>query len=244
MIKDPMIKNTMTQLEKKKLILHSLEANDLDNVVSFVQKDRKTLSLLIRMAYDKETLVGWRSIKAVGRIAKKLVGTNHEFLRITMRKLLWSLSDESGGIGWAAPELLGEIVSSDPEGFADIIPLIVEVYNIEEQTFRPGVMYALGRIAEVSPELVANYQKEIIRSLVDTDPLIRIYTLELVEILWPVVVKKNLWSREYQKKVESVVINMKEDLRVAWVYKNNAFIDLEVGNIASILANKLKNEIE
>jgi hypothetical protein len=239
-----MTNNTMTQLEKKKLILHSLEANDLDNVVSFVQKDRKTLSLLIRMAYDKETLVGWRSIKAVGRVAKKLVGTNHEFLRTTMRKLLWSLSDESGGIGWAAPELLGEIVSSDPEGFADIIPLIVEVYDIEEQTFRPGVMYGLGRIAEVSPELVANYQKEIIKSLVDTDPLIRIYTLELVEILWPVVIKKNLWSREYQKKLESVVNNLKDDLRVAWVYKNNAFIDMEVGNVASILANKLKNEIE
>jgi hypothetical protein len=238
---DSMAKNHMTQLEMKKFIYNSLEMNDLNAVVSLVQKEKKTLSLLIRMAYDKETLVGWRAIKAVGRVAKALVGTDHEFLRIAVRKLLWSLSDESGGIGWAAPELLGEIVSSDPEGFADIIPLIAEVYDIEEQTFRPGVMYALARVAEVSPELSANYQKEIIKSLVDTNPLTRIFSIELIGLLWPVVCKKNVWSTEYKKKVESVVNNLKKDKGVAWIYQNDAYIDIEVGEMAVILANKLKN---
>jgi hypothetical protein len=221
----------------KKFIHHALEMNDLDAVIRLAQKDRKTLSLLIRMAYDKETLVGWRAIKAVGRIAKVLVKTEHEFLRNAIRKLLWSLSDESGGIGWAAPELLGEIVSADPEGFADIIPLIAEVYDVEEQTFKPGVMYALTRIAEVSPELVANYQKVIIRSLVDTNPLIRIYTLELVGLLWSVESKK--WSNGYKKNVETAINNMKYDKKVAWIYKNNDFIDIEVGYNAHALANKL-----
>jgi hypothetical protein len=229
----------MTQLEMKKFIYQALEVNDLDAVIRLAQSDRKTLSLLIRMAYDKETLVGWRAIKAVGRIAKVLVKTEHEFLRNAIRKLLWSLSDESGGIGWAAPELLGEIVSADPEGFADIIPLIAEVYDVEEQTFRPGVMYALTRIAEVSPELVANYQKVIIKSLVDTNPLIRIYTLELVGLLWPLACNK--WSSGYQKNVETAVNNMKDDKKVAWIYKNNDFIDIEVGYNAHFLANKLKN---
>jgi hypothetical protein len=234
----------MTQLEMKKFIHHALEMNDLDAVVLLVQKNRKALSLLIRMAYDKETLVGWRAIKAVGRIANVLVKTEREFLRNTVRKLLWSLSDESGGIGWAAPELLGEIVHSDPEGFADIIPLIAEVYDIEEQTFRPGVVYALTRVAEVSPEMIANYQKIIIRSLVDTNPLIRIYTLELVGLLWPIVCNKNLWSMDYRKKIESAVNNMKNDKKVAWIYQDNDFIDIEVGEYAFILANKLKNYIK
>ena len=83
----------------RKIILQALESNDLDAVVSLAQKSRKALSLLVRMAYDKETLVGWRAIKAAGRIAKALAKIDHEFLRITIRKLLWSLSDESGGIG-------------------------------------------------------------------------------------------------------------------------------------------------
>jgi len=230
----------MTQVEMKKFIHRALEMNDLDAVVLLVQKNRKALSLLIRMAYDKETLVGWRAIKAVGRIANVLVNAEREFLRIAVRKLLWSLSDESGGIGWAAPELLGEIVQSDPEGFADIIPLIAEVYGIEEQTFRPGVMYALARVAEVSPEIIVNYQKIIIRSLLDTNPLIRVYTLELIGLLWPVVCNKNLWSMDYKKKIQNVVNNMKNDKKVAWIYKNSDFIDIEVGEYASILAKKLK----
>jgi hypothetical protein len=231
----------MTQLEMKKLIRQALEENDLDAVVLLVQKNRKALSLLIRMAYDKETLVGWRAIKAVGLIANVLVKTEREFLRIAVRKLLWSLSDESGGIGWAAPELLGEIVHSDPEGFADIIPLIAEVYEIEEQIFRPGVVYALARIAEASPEMIVNYQKIIIRSLMDSNPLIRIYTLELLGLLWPVVWDKNLWSMDYKKKIESVINNLKSDKKVAWIYKNNDFIDIEVGELSLVLANKLKN---
>ncbi len=230
----------MNQLETKKFILHSLESNDLDAVVSFIQENRKALSLLIRMAYDKETLVGWRAIKAVGRVAKALVKTDNEFLRITVRKLLWCLSDESGGIGWAAPELLGEIASSDPEGFADIIPLIAEVYDIEEQTFRPGVVYALARVAAVSPELVANYQKVIIRSLVDKNPLIKIYALDLVGLAWPIACRKNLWSKEYQAKINGVVNNMKNDNGVAWIFQNNAFIDTVVGEKSSLLTKLLK----
>jgi hypothetical protein len=233
----------MTQIEMKKFIHHALEMNDLDAVVLLVQKERKALSLLIRMAYDKETLVGWRAIKAVGRIANVLAKTEHEFLRIAVRKLLWSLSDESGGIGWASPELLGEIVQSDPDGFADIIPLIAEVYDIEEQTFRPGVVYALTRIAEVSPEIIANYQKIIIRSLVDTNPLIRIYSLELIGLLWPVVCDKNLWSTDYKNKIVGVVNNMINDKKVAWIYQNNGFIDIEVGEYAYILANKFNNYV-
>ena len=230
----------MNQLETKKFILHSLESNDLDAVVSFIRENRKALSLLIRMAYDKETLVGWRAIKAVGRVAKALGKTHSEYLRITMRKLLWSLSDESGGIGWAAPELLGEIVSSDPEGFVDIVPLIAEVYDIEEQTFRPGVVYALARVAEVSPELAANYQKIIIRSLTDKNPLIKIYALDLVGLVWSTACRKNLWSREYQIKINSVVNNMNNDNGVAWVYHNNAFIDTMVGEKANLLTKLLK----
>jgi hypothetical protein len=234
----------MTQIEMKKFIHRALEMNDLDAVVLLVQKERKALSLLIRMAYDKETLVGWRAIKAVGRIANVLVKTEPEFLRIAVRRLLWSLSDESGGIGWAAPELLGEIVHSDPEGFADIIPLIAEVYGIEEQTFRPGVVYALARIAEVSPEMIVSFQKIIIRSLVDTNPLIRIYALDLIGLLWPVVCTKNLWSMDYKKKVENLVNNIKIDNKVAWIYKNNGFIDIEVGEYAYIVANKFKNYLK
>lgn len=223
----------------KRTIQQALEQNDLDAVAALVQQRKRALSQLIRIAYDKETLAGWRAIKAIGRAAKLLVETDEEFLRMTVRRLLWSLSDESGGIGWAAPEILGEIVSADPGKFSDIIPLIAEVYWVEERVFRPGVVYALTRIAEVAPELVADYQKIIIQSLTDKEALVKINALELVERLWDVARMNNIWTLEYRERISGLINNMEKDNKVAWVYLNDRFIDYGVGEIARNVAKKL-----
>ncbi len=82
----------------KSAIQHALESNELDAIASLAKKNKRVLPLLVRLAYEKDTLVAWRAIKAVGLIARELVMTDYEFLRETARKLLWSVSDESGGI--------------------------------------------------------------------------------------------------------------------------------------------------
>jgi hypothetical protein len=159
---------------------------------------------------------------------------------VTIRKLLWSLSDESGGIGWAAPEILGEIVSADPEKFRDIIPLIAEVYAIEEKVFRPGVLYALTRIAETAPQLVLSYQKVLVSALTDEDPMVKIYALDLVKLLWPVAFHDKLWSNEYKDNIECAINNLTNDGKVAWIYRNISFIDIEVGEKAKKMLNEMK----
>ena len=230
----------MTQLEIKRTIQHALEQNDLEKIASLAQQNRRVISTLIRCAYDKETLTGWRAIKAIGRAARALVNHDEEFLRVTIRKLLWSLSDESGGIGWSAPEMLGEIVSAAPEKFSDIIPLIAEVYEAEERVFRPGIVYALARIADSAPELVAGYQKILIRSLTDKDPLVKIHALTLVEQLWAVIGKNNLWTVEYHDRILKIIKSSINENGVAWIYLNDRFIDVEVGELAKKVANKIE----
>lgn len=234
----------MTQSETKKMLQQALDSNDVATVDALARQNRKTLSLLIRMAYDKDTLAGWRAIKAIGRAARELVKTDVEFLRETIRRLLWSLSDESGGIGWAAPEALGEIVSADPERFSDIIPLIAEVYDLEERVFRPGVVYALARIAEVAPDRVTGYQKIIISSLVDKEPLVKLYALELVELLWKFKNLNKAWSEEYYRRLSMCIQGMIDDHGVAWVYKKNGFIDAQVGENAIKLAGIMSLNIK
>jgi len=213
----------------KKNILFALESNDLDAVVSLAASDRKVLSRLVRLAYDKETLVGWRAIKAVGLVARMLIKSDYEFLRETCRKLLWSLTDESGGIGWSAPEMLGEIVSADPVRFRDIIPLIASAYEVEEDVFRAGVLYALARIAETAPELAAPYQKIVIMSLADRDPLVKVRGIGLVRQLWPWAKSNGIWSREYGERISFSLDKLISDKEEAWVYQGNNFISMQVG---------------
>jgi hypothetical protein len=223
----------------KQSILHAIESNDLESVVTLVKEDRRSLSVLVRISYDKETLAAWRAIRAVGLAAKALVKTDHEFLRETVRKLLWSLSDESGGIGWSAPELLGEIVSADPEEFDDIIPLIAQVFDVEEEVFRPCVVYALTRIAEAAPKKVAVYQKIAIMSLTDKNPLTKIYGLELAERLWQTATKENLWSPEYCQRIMTIINGLNLDHEVAWIYENDGFICVEVGEKSKITGENI-----
>jgi hypothetical protein len=224
--------------DKVKALKLALEANNLSGVSQIVIEDPKKLSVLVRLAYNKETLVGWRAILAIGIAADVLVRQHCEFLRETCRKLLWSLSDESGGIGWSAPEILGEIVRADPKRFMDIIPLIASVYEIEEDIFRPGVLYALGRIAEKNPELVASYQKIIILSLTDKEPMVRIRGIELVKVLWSWSRASNCWSREYCDRIARIVSSLGMDQGEAWIYRRDGFHSVLV-NEESRLAYKL-----
>jgi hypothetical protein len=215
------------QLELKQRLVIALDANDYETVTTLALQGRKMFSALVRLTYDKTTLIGWRAIKAIGHVSSLYVKNNYDFLRDAIRKLLWSLSDESGGIGWSAPEILGEIVSADPGKMSDIIPLIADVFSVEERVFRPGVLYALKKICEVRPESIMPFRHLVMLGLREPDPLARIYALELVRML-----KEKLTPEELKEAIDQVAI-LKHDGAVAWIYRNDGFEDLEVGEVAS-----------
>jgi len=225
----------LTQLEMKQTLLVALEANDFETIRTLALQSRKVLSVLVRLAYDKTSLTGWRAIKAIGHVASLYVRNNYDFLRDTIRKLLWSLSDESGGIGWSAPEILGEIVSADPKKLADIVPLIAEVYSIEEKVFRPGVLYALKRIGETCPESIEPFQEIVLSGLSEQDPLARVYALELLTML------RNKLDSAVLDKARRQVASLGQDRTEVWTYKDDGFVGLEVGEVASGVIKQLDN---
>jgi hypothetical protein len=216
----------LTQLEMKQTLLVALEANDFETIRTLALQSRKVLSVLVRLAYDKTSLTGWRAIKAIGHVASLYVRNNYDFLRDTIRKLLWSLSDESGGIGWSAPEILGEIVSADPKKLADIVPLIAEVYSIEEKVFRPGVLYALKRIGEISPESIEPFQEIVLSGLSEEDPLARVYALELLMAI------QDKLDSDALDKARQQVAGLGKDKTEVWIYKYDGFVGVEVGELA------------
>jgi hypothetical protein len=216
----------LNQVEMKHVAVSALEENDFETVMTLARQNRKLLSILVRLAYNKETIVGWRAILAVGHVATLYIRNNYDFLRETIRKLLWSLSDESGGIGWSAPELLGEIVRADPKKMADVIPLIAEIYSVEEKTFRPGVLYALKRIAERQPDAILQFQALIAQGLTDKDPLSKIYSLELAKLLRGVI------NQQYREYLRTHIKDLIADHAEVWIYEDEGFKGVEVGDHA------------
>lgn len=145
----------------KKEIAALLEKKEYPALVRLSLADKKTISILISLSYDKNNATSWRAMEAIGLATKEISGSNPETVRNIVGRLLWMIRDESGGIGWSVPEILGEIVRNTPVLCADIAPIIVSFH--EEIMLCPGVLWALGRMGKINNETV-NYAVPVIIS--------------------------------------------------------------------------------
>ena len=113
-----------------------------------------------------EVPLRWHAVQAMGVSVARLADTDMEAARIVMRRLLWSLNEESGGIGWGAPEALAEIICRH-EGLAgeyghmlisymrdDGPELFQEGNFLEHPVLQQGLLWGVGRLAEVRPKLL------------------------------------------------------------------------------------------
>lgn len=151
-----------------------VEDRNFESLLAWADFDRRVLSRLIPYTYQPDGLLRWRAVEALGLAAGRIADRDPEFVRGILRRLLWSLSDESGGIGWSAPEAIGEIVANRPNLFADYAPIVISLFdNLEEEFFRPGIIWAIGRIAQVAPDRMRDAYQPVVAFLNDTDPQLR-----------------------------------------------------------------------
>lgn len=129
-----------------------LDADD-QAVLALAQAKKRTLSLLTALTYDPEPAVSQCALALSGQAAHIICQRDPEFVRNYLLRLFWLVNDESGGIGWRAPELIGEILHHCPQ-MAQFHPLLLSLLDLEKEdapTFLPGVLWAIGRVAQVSP---------------------------------------------------------------------------------------------
>jgi hypothetical protein len=147
-----------------------LQKRDFEGIVELWRTKRNLYRNLVAMTYDKDDVISWRAMEAVGAIAAQL---SPEEGRDLIQKLLWMLREESGNNAWSAPEILGEVLRANPKPYQDIVPILVSFHD--EEFFRPGVLWAMARIAQRWPELIEPWAG-IAREYTDSqDPLTRGY---------------------------------------------------------------------
>ncbi|RZB31250.1 MAG: hypothetical protein SRB2_04775 [Desulfobacteraceae bacterium Eth-SRB2] len=97
----------------KKKILELLGRDDLEKSLDEICQypARKAVNPLFSFFYSTNELIKWRAITAMGAVVSRLAEQDMESARVVMRRLIWNLNDESGGIGWGSPEAMGEIMS-------------------------------------------------------------------------------------------------------------------------------------
>ena len=102
----------MSSRKIKQEVLTLLASADLDHIyreaLKFAEKD--LVNPLFSALSRPEEIVRWHAISVFGQVVPRLADQDMEAARIVMRRFLWSLNDESGGIGWGAPEAMAEIM--------------------------------------------------------------------------------------------------------------------------------------
>jgi len=145
---------------KKRLheILNSPNWESLINEV-YYYSPRQVINPLISFFCSKDEKIKQRAIKTIGKVVKLVADTNMESARIVMRRLMWSLNDESGGIGWGAPEAMAEIMSLHEQLAIEYASILISYANpdgnyLEHIELQKEVLKGLARLGKVRPLLI------------------------------------------------------------------------------------------
>ena len=155
----------MTDKAFKRRIISWLKTGSLDTVLAEVRRlpPRQAVSPLIACLFDAGDIIKWHAVSALGVVMADLAKEDMEAARNIMRRLMWSLNDESGSVGWGVPEAMAEIMANH-EGLAEEYAHILVAYMREDGLYweflplQRGLMWGVGRLAEARPDLLKKWE--------------------------------------------------------------------------------------
>ncbi len=150
-------------LKLKKEVLEILENQELFKAIKSlsVYPPNRIISFLIGAFLHPDEVVKWKAIAAFGYFTSKIAEKDMERARIIIRRLMWMLNEESGGMAWGVPEGFAEALYHSSPLKKEYLPIFVSyIWNAEKTgkhkadnflEFPPaqrGVVWGIGRLAE------------------------------------------------------------------------------------------------
>lgn len=166
------------RMAKKTELIRFLNDFELGLALKWLENQRRPISLVSSLLFTTDQTLRWRAIELLGRIAGVISKRDKDSIRKLLTHNFWMMNDESGNVGWYAPETIGEILNNVP-GFIDEFGIMLPTY-INEEPFEKGTHWAIARLSESRPEIFIKDFTKILRSLDNSDPYIRVYTAKAV----------------------------------------------------------------
>ena len=136
------------------------------------------INILFSLLLSHEPLIRWRAITAMGCAVTRLAEEDLESARVVVRRMIWQLNDESGGIGWGCPEAMGEVMARDLRLAAEYAHMLISYVRedanfLEYEPLRAGAVWAIGRVAQEGRERMADAIPYLLPSLGAKEPALR-----------------------------------------------------------------------
>lgn len=145
----------------KKILKTGLKENEPEVGAELVRSIPPAIAVnpVISFFCSADKVLRWRSVTAIGEIVEETIRQDgFEKARIIIRRLMWTLNEESGGVGWGAPEAMGEIMARVPklaEEYHRILFSYIDDHGnyLDYAPLREGVLWGIDRLAQVRPEM-------------------------------------------------------------------------------------------
>lgn len=229
----------MKNRRKLKAEVLTLLANEpLSTIIARTEQyDLLHLSHVLFVAICRpEPKVRWHGVSLFGIVVNKVAERESEAARMIMRRFLWSLNDESGGIGWGAPEAMAECMARNSLLAQEYCHMLVsymrddgpELFQdgnyLELPELQRGLLWGIHRLLVTRPGVLADESLvgDLVKYLQSADGPVRGLAARCLAQL-PVA------------EVESAAVALRslaEDQTSIEIYEDGAFFTTTVASLA------------
>ncbi|MCW5203584.1 HEAT repeat domain-containing protein [Desulfobulbus sp. US1] len=228
----------------KQQVLGLLQQDDLAGIETELARlqEKELVNALFSGICHSAEQIRWHAVSVMGSAVARLAEQDMEEARVILRRMLWSLNDESGGIGWGAPESMAEIMCRH-EGLADeYIHMLISYMRpdgeeecqdgnfLEHEMLQQGLMWAIGRLAQYRKKhlLVRGVEHDLPPYLESSDATVCGLAARAIGLLGRTEGIGRL--RELAKK----------DQRAVRLYNQGNFSTVSVAELAALALQKLQ----
>ena len=158
----------MSSRKIKNKVLELLHNQDLTSIRTKLEQypAKDVVNALFSPLCRENPHIRWPAVISMGDAVIRLAATDMEEARIVMRRFLWSLNDESGGIGWGAPECMAEIMCRHAGLAEEYVHMLLSYMRgdgdepfqngnfLEHPILQRGLLWGIARLSTVRPELL------------------------------------------------------------------------------------------
>lgn len=145
------------------------------------------INALFMALCDANERIKWHAVSSFGQLIPEIAEEEAESARVIMRRFLWTLNDESGGIGWGAPESMAEIMCHSELLRQEYLHMLIsymredgeELFQdgnfLELPLLQRGLLWGIGTLCQSFPEEMRSrgVEDDLVNYLGSADPEVR-----------------------------------------------------------------------
>lgn len=147
-----------------------LVQRDFTNLLDLCDTNRRYWKILRSITKEDDDRFSWPAIEVTGLLMQRRwqAGDTDRVVDY-IRRLFWSINDESGEIGWNAPAIVAEIIMAIPELLVPNGSIMIS-RALEEPPLVKSGLWGIGRLGTQVTESIKRFQDLLLATFKIDDP--------------------------------------------------------------------------